>query len=71
MGVDKNEKEWKLNDPFYSESNIKAIKESIKQLNNGEVIVKTIDELKKLEKKNKQRGPEYQVPFVAINCNCK
>ena len=26
-------------DPFYSESNIKAIKESIKQLQKGEVIV--------------------------------
>ena len=36
-------------DPFYSESNIKAIKESIKQLNNGETVVKTIEELKELE----------------------
>ena len=36
-------------DPFYSESNIKAIKESIKQLKNGKVVVKTIDELEEME----------------------
>ena len=36
-------------DPFYSESNIKAIKESIKQLNNGETVEKTIEELKEME----------------------
>lgn len=34
---------------FYSESNMKAISESIKQLENGEVVVKTMEELKKLE----------------------
>ena len=33
-------------DPFYSESNIK---ESIKQLERGEVVVKTLEELKELE----------------------
>lgn len=32
-------------DPFYSEANIKAINESIKQLKEGKVITKTIDEL--------------------------
>ena len=36
-------------DPFYSESNMKAIKESIKQLERGEVVVKTLEELKELE----------------------
>ena len=36
-------------DPFYSENNIKILKESIKQLEKGEVVVKTLDELKKLE----------------------
>ena len=38
-------------DPFYSESNMKAIKESIKQLERGEVVVKTLEELKELEDK--------------------
>lgn len=32
-------------DPFYSESNIKALKESIKQLEEGSVVTKTIEEL--------------------------
>ena len=36
-------------DPFYSESNIKAIRESIKQLQKGEVIVKSIEELEAME----------------------
>ena len=36
-------------DPFYSESNIKAIKESIKQLKEGKVVVKTMDELEEME----------------------
>ena len=30
-------------DPFYSESNMKAIKESIKQLEEGKVVVKTME----------------------------
>ena len=38
-------------DPFYSESNMKAIKESIKQLERGKVVVKTLEELKELEDK--------------------
>lgn len=32
-------------DPFYSESNMKALKESIKQLEEGKIVVKTIEEL--------------------------
>ncbi len=36
-------------DPFYSENNIKAIKESIKQLKEGKVVVKTIEELEEME----------------------
>ena len=36
-------------DPFYSESNMKILKESIKQLKQGKVVVKTVDELKELE----------------------
>ena len=36
-------------DPFYSESNIKALKDSIKHLEDGKVVVKTIEELKEME----------------------
>lgn len=36
-------------DPFYSESNMKILKESIKQLEQGKVVVKTLDELRELE----------------------
>lgn len=36
-------------DPFYSESNVRAISESIKELLNGKVVVKTMEELKELE----------------------
>ncbi len=36
-------------DPFYSESNKKAIEESIQQLKNKKVISKTIEELKEME----------------------
>jgi len=32
-------------DPFYSESNMKALKESIKQLEEGKIVVKTMKEL--------------------------
>ena len=35
-------------DPFYSESNIKAIKESIKQLEKGKIIEKSMKELKEM-----------------------
>ena len=36
-------------DPFYSESNMKAIDESIKQLEEGNVVRKTIKELEAME----------------------
>ena len=32
-------------DPFYSESNIKAIEKSVQQLQEGKVVVKTMEEL--------------------------
>ena len=36
-------------DPFYSERNMKAIEESIKQLEEGKVIRKTVEELEAME----------------------
>ncbi len=36
-------------DPFYSESNTKAIEESIKESQEGKVIVKTMEELEAME----------------------
>lgn len=36
-------------DPFYLESNIKAIEESIKQIKEGKVVVKTMEELEAME----------------------
>ena len=36
-------------DPFYSESNMKAIDESIKQLEEGKVVRKNIEELEAME----------------------
>ncbi len=36
-------------DPFYSESNMKAIDESIKQLEEGKVVRKTMKELEAME----------------------
>ena len=36
-------------DPFYSENNIKAIDESLKQLEDGKIIKKTLEELKEME----------------------
>lgn len=36
-------------DPFYSESNMKALRESIDQLNNDKVVVKTMAELEAME----------------------
>ena len=36
-------------DPFYSKSNIKALKESINQLKEGKVITKTLEELEAIE----------------------
>lgn len=37
-------------EPFYSESNMRVLRESIDQLNNGKVIFKTMEELEKMEK---------------------
>lgn len=36
-------------DPFYSESNIAAIRHSLKQLEEGKVITKTLEELEAME----------------------
>lgn len=36
-------------DPFYSESNLKAIKESINQLKDGKTVTKTLEELEAME----------------------
>lgn len=36
-------------DPFYSETNMKAIQESAKQIEEGKVVVKTIEELEEME----------------------
>lgn len=36
-------------DPFYSESNINALNKSIKQLEEGKTIAKTLEELKEME----------------------
>ncbi|GHV60236.1 DNA-damage-inducible protein J [Spirochaetia bacterium] len=37
-------------DPFYSESNMKVLRESIKQANEGKFIVKTMEELEAMAK---------------------
>ena len=37
-------------DPFYSEKNISAIDEADKQIERGQVVVKTIEELEAMEK---------------------
>ena len=36
-------------DPFYYASNLKSINESIKQIDQGKVVVKTMDELEAME----------------------
>ena len=36
-------------DPFYSESNMKALEKSIQQLKDGKVVTKTIEELEAME----------------------
>lgn len=38
-----------VQDPFYSESNMASIRESIRQLDEGKVVVKTLDELRAME----------------------
>ncbi len=34
--------------PFYNESNLKALSESLEQLNSGKVVIKTMDELEEM-----------------------
>lgn len=34
--------------PFYSESNLKALSESLDQLNSGKIVIKTMDELEEM-----------------------
>lgn len=36
-------------DPFYSESNIKVLRESIQQANEGKFVIKTMEELEAME----------------------
>jgi len=36
-------------DPFYSESNMKALEKSLKQLEDGKIVVKTLEELEAME----------------------
>ncbi len=36
-------------DPFYNDSNLKALSDSLEQLKNGKVVIKTIDELEEME----------------------
>lgn len=36
-------------DPFYSESNMKALSKSIKELEEGKIVVKTMEELETME----------------------
>lgn len=43
-----NRSEKNSDDPFYSEENIARLKESIEQLKRGQVVEKTLDELRKL-----------------------
>lgn len=40
---------FEITDSFYSKNNMKALKDSIEQLNKGKVISKTITELKAME----------------------
>lgn len=35
-------------DPFYSESNLKALAESVEQMKRGQVVVKSLDELEQM-----------------------
>lgn len=35
-------------DPFYSESNLKALAESVEQMKRGQVVVKSLDELERM-----------------------
>lgn len=35
-------------DPFYSESNLKALAESVEQMKRGQVVIKSLDELERM-----------------------
>ncbi len=37
------------NDPFYSDSNVEALQQSVQQLKNGKTVMKTMEELEKME----------------------
>ncbi len=37
------------NDPFYSDSNLRALQNSLNQLKDGNVVTKTLDELEEME----------------------
>lgn len=39
-------------DPFYSESNMKALRQSIKEAEEGKFVAKTMDELRAMEDEN-------------------
>lgn len=39
-----------ISEPFYSESNLKALENSLKEFKNNKVITKSFDELKAMEK---------------------
>ena len=41
-------------DPFYSESNIKALEESIQQLKEGKTVTKTMEYLEEMEKEKNE-----------------
>lgn len=41
--------ELRIDDPFYSESNMKALRKSIKEAEEGKFITKTMDELRAME----------------------
>ena len=44
-------------DPFYSESNMKALQESVRQAKEGKVIVKTMEELERMaDEPDEKRG---------------
>lgn len=42
-------------DPFYSESNMKALNESIQQMRCGQTVTFTLEELEELEEKTKKK----------------
>jgi DNA-damage-inducible protein J len=38
-----------MQDPFYAESNLAVLRQSIQQLDEGKVVIKTLDELRAME----------------------